>query len=266
MTTRELFEQANLDALGLLDEEERAAFERAFRAASPAVRAQIRREQLRMSDLESLLPDVDPPVGLRHKVLARWREAVLNVGSAGRISPEALGRRGSSAPIWRAACIGFATATVVISMFFVWMAQEHGRMAETVQRNTSLDDLQRAAGPELLDLLTAPQSRRLTFVAAHAESAEAGSTIRLYFDPERETAGLLCRDLPISPEGEHLTRYRLVIERPDGAFERVHEFTAQAGVFSSLVAWRPDLAGQKLAIVRPAADGSEEVMFRVRTA
>jgi len=49
MTLQEMIELAILDAMGLLDEEERLAFELAFRAAAPPVQAQVRREQTRPS-------------------------------------------------------------------------------------------------------------------------------------------------------------------------------------------------------------------------
>jgi hypothetical protein len=57
MTAYELIEMAVLDALGILDEEERASFERAFAAAAPGLQAQVRAEQARLVDLVDLLPD-----------------------------------------------------------------------------------------------------------------------------------------------------------------------------------------------------------------
>ena len=39
MNTRDLFEAAQLDALGLLDDAERDAFDAAFLAAAPAIQA-----------------------------------------------------------------------------------------------------------------------------------------------------------------------------------------------------------------------------------
>ena len=76
MTTHELLELASLDAMGLLDPEEREAFELAFRAAAPALQAQIRREQLRLSYIDGILPVVEPPPGLRARVMAKVREAI----------------------------------------------------------------------------------------------------------------------------------------------------------------------------------------------
>ncbi|QYU70067.1 hypothetical protein J4558_08100 [Leptolyngbya sp. 15MV] len=49
MPFHDLLEMAVLDTLGLLDEQEQAAFEMAFRSAPPAVQAQVRREQTRFA-------------------------------------------------------------------------------------------------------------------------------------------------------------------------------------------------------------------------
>lgn len=54
MKTQELIELAVLDAMGLLDEQEREAFDAAFDAAAPAIQAQVRREQTRLSVSEHL--------------------------------------------------------------------------------------------------------------------------------------------------------------------------------------------------------------------
>ena len=73
MSLQEMIEMAILDAMGLLDEREQSSFESAFRAASPSVQSQVRREQTRLSRIESLLPDVTPPSGLRAAVLTAVR-------------------------------------------------------------------------------------------------------------------------------------------------------------------------------------------------
>src|SRR5438105_666068 len=87
MNTHDLLEMASLDAMGLLDPEEREAFERAFRAAPPPLQAQIRREQLRFSAADDILPQVEPPLGLRARVIAAVREAMQTM--AGRRAAEA---------------------------------------------------------------------------------------------------------------------------------------------------------------------------------
>ena len=120
MKTQELLELAALDALGLLDEAERDAFDVAFRAAPPALQAQIRREQTRIAGDDSLLPKVEPPLGLKARVVAAWREAVDAVShrSPGRRFVGALTvmpSRGVS-PLWRAGAIGCAAASVVLAV------------------------------------------------------------------------------------------------------------------------------------------------------
>ena len=65
MSIQQLIELAILDAMALLDHEEQDQFDAAFRASSPAVQSQVRREQTRLAVIETLLPDVTPPAGLR---------------------------------------------------------------------------------------------------------------------------------------------------------------------------------------------------------
>ena len=75
-STRDLIELSLLDAMGLLDDEERAAFERAFAGTSPAVQSHVRREQTRLAQIDFLLPDVEAPAGLRAMVLEAVRKAM----------------------------------------------------------------------------------------------------------------------------------------------------------------------------------------------
>ncbi|MEO1130526.1 MAG: hypothetical protein AAFX05_12590, partial [Planctomycetota bacterium] len=150
MTTQELYELASLDALGLLDDDERADFERAFRAAAPEVQAQIRRQQLHAADIEDLLPRVEPPAGLRARVLEAVRQAMSVVRPAHMSHAQdsgVLAKIYTSMPLWRAACIGFATATVVLSLFFVWVAQENQRIAARWENAETLAELQQNLGP-----------------------------------------------------------------------------------------------------------------------
>ena len=65
MTLKDLLEHAHLDALGLLDERDKAAFEAALATAPAGVRAQVRSEQARWATMETLLPDAEPPAELR---------------------------------------------------------------------------------------------------------------------------------------------------------------------------------------------------------
>ncbi|MFM9956518.1 MAG: hypothetical protein ACKVZJ_00440, partial [Phycisphaerales bacterium] len=145
LTTRDLLEYASLDALGLLDEVEREEFDRAFRAASPEVQAMIRREQTRAADIDAWLPRVEPPAGLKHRVVSAWREAVAAVASD--FPPQPVGSIGPAMPqvniglrtgyIWRAACIGFATATLVLGGFFISSLQLNNDLRTQISQNTN---------------------------------------------------------------------------------------------------------------------------------
>src|SRR5882672_10291884 len=114
MNLQQMIELAVLDAMGLLDETEQGQFESAFRAAAPQVRAQVRREQTRLSVIEALLPDVEPPAGLRAAVLDAVRRQILAAGLGGRngvagVLPPMIRSRAVS-PWWRAAALGMAAA------------------------------------------------------------------------------------------------------------------------------------------------------------
>src|SRR5262249_14914584 len=128
MKTQELLELAALDALGLLDEAEREAFDRAFRAAPPALQAQIRREQTRIAGDDSLLPKVETPMGLKARVLAAWREAVAAVSNRSRTrrlvgALTLMPNRGVN-PWWRAGAIACAAASLVLAVGFFTIKHE----------------------------------------------------------------------------------------------------------------------------------------------
>lgn len=131
MSTRELFENAHMDALGLLDEQDRVAFDVAFKAASPAIRAQIRAEQARMSKLESTLPRVNPPEVLRSRVLQAVEHAITeqSLRSDGGVSDFRTNRNIS---IWRAGAVAMACAAVIMGAAFVKV------YVDNIQVNTNL--------------------------------------------------------------------------------------------------------------------------------
>jgi len=119
MKTQQLLELSALDALGLLEEHEREAFDRAFRAASPTLQSQIRREQARIANDDSLLPDVDAPIGLKAMVIARWREAV---SARRRGLPPLLPSSGVS-PLWRMGAVAAVAASIVLTVTTLQMQQ-----------------------------------------------------------------------------------------------------------------------------------------------
>ena len=256
MTTRDLLEQASLDALGLLDEQERAEFEAAFRSASPDIQSQIRREQLRFVDLDHLLPSVEAPAGLRARVVAAVREAISAVsspraqeGAIARIGPALAGRAVfNTAPVWRAACIGFATACVVLSLFFVWMARETRQISAMVNQDQVAEFLQQNAGPRAIETFLKKDLRQYSFVPAAADLSPQ-MTARLFVDPEKGEAILFCKGLP-----EVNGTYRLVVESA-GGLKEVDDFKNNGGIISIPITVDVNAMG-RISIEGPRGNGA----------
>lgn len=228
MTSRDLFEMASLDVMGLLDEQERVAFEEAFRAAPPAVQAQIRREQLRFAEVDRLLPDVEAPAGLRAKVLAAVRDAVsvLRTEPVGRIGAQpARAGFASSAPLWRAACLGFASASLVLSYTAFSLMQNNRQITDSALTLRIGDDMAKNA-PGLPEVLLSPGFSHVSFtpLAQDAGGAANRATARLLIDTTHGKAYLVCDGLQIA------AKYELVVvgsgsDRP----ERIREFEGTPG-------------------------------------
>lgn len=257
MTTRELIEMASLDALGLLENEERDAFERAFRAASPAVQRQVRREQSRLASSEALLPDVDPPSSLRDRVVLAVHDAMRGVAAReggdvlARLAPAGVAMRMNVSPLWRAACIGFATATIVLLAAGYNIQQEWSRAAHAQQDGDLAALIAQQFGSEYNDLFTSPNVKRMAFVpAADSPAASPNSSAAIYFDAETGKALLFVTRLPVFPG-----QYRLAVVDADGRVVREMEGFAYTGG----VGGRPlrNLAftpGEALAIYPPQSD------------
>lgn len=208
-STRELLELASLDVLGLLDEQEREAFEQAFRAAPPEAQAAVRREQLRLAKDEDLLPKVDMPPGLRARVMSAISEAIASVSgqeaTVGYIGPAPARSVMASATLWRAACLGFATAAVVMGGFVFQMSRVNRQIIDGVASGQVIDGI-RPLGPTFQKMLTSPSMFNAHF-APLAPDAQDNSRATIYVDRDLKEAFLLCSDLP---PGE----YRLVIDNP----------------------------------------------------
>lgn len=252
MSTRDLFELAALDVLGLLDDEERRDFENSFRAATPAVQAQVRREQLRVADLDDWLPRVDAPAGLKTRVLSEVRAAIVAVRAghardhvSSRLSPLAAALQRNVSPLWRAATVGLAASLVFVAVFFYRTLDQFNTVTRSLQSETAINDLMAAgSGAGITDVLLNPAA---SFVAFHSNEGAAGRA-RLVLDPATNAAQLIC-DLPSVKDG-----YRLVAVSDDG--QRIDQvvttFNLPAGR-QSVALNTPGLLGRKLAILPVAA-------------
>lgn len=214
-STHELLELASLDALGLLDADEREGFERAFRAAPASVQAQIRREQLRFSVSEDSLPLVEPPLGLKAKVLARVRDAMSAVGPRRNAEPAVLALR----PVagvnhwWRAGAIGALAAAIVMGFTALQIRNEYRGINEQVASNAVADHMLREYGARFDEAFFNAQTRFVTFSPSSrgSESEVAHGKATLLIDPVTRQGQLFCKDLP-AYEGQ----YEVIVLDKDG--------------------------------------------------
>lgn len=215
MNTHELLELAALDALGLLDDDERADFERGFQAAPPALQAQIRREQARMARADGLLPEIDPPASLRARVLAVVRDAIQTVGSrrsGSRFIPALLPSRGVS-PIWRAAAVGSMAAAIVFGFATLRIRTEVVNINNLISSNAQEAEWVREYGPRFRDLIDNPNTKLVQFnTSGAANPALAKGRAVILVDSSDGSGLFLSRDLPPSANG-----YALVPLGSDGS-------------------------------------------------
>ena len=271
MNTGDLFDYAVLDAFGILDEEESAAFEAAFSSASPALQAQLRAEQTRFTQYEGLLPDADASPDLRAKVLARlsaMREAEAAHRDSGRDAEvrgpvrHAPGRRmpwipGSSrvSAVWRASSIGFATAAVVLGAATVHFQGNYRDLRQRLANDELVHGFVREGGASIArGVLFDAQTQAVRFALVDgADDRYAGAQATLFVHPEWEENWFVCRSLP-SQDG---VSYQLVRLNEAGEPDEVlAELNPSGPLYSSTVR---AAAGERLAVAAVSREGGRLV-------
>ncbi len=253
MTTHELLELASLDAMGLLDPDERDAFEAAFRAAPPALQSQIRREQLRLSNLDAILPAVEPPPGLRARVLARLREAISAMTvhriSAGGIIPDIRPAYGVNR-MWRVGAIAAAAACVVLGLSVLQMRMDYTDIQNGQIGNGVTDKILQEFGVRFSQAMFDPTTRFVQFTGdtpAAGARPFAGRAL-LVIEGASRTGELFLKDLPSSG-----AEYEVVVIDEAGN-EAIADLTI-----------RPSGAGiERRQLENLALDSAREIGIRVR--
>ncbi|MEX2217525.1 MAG: hypothetical protein WD749_02095 [Phycisphaerales bacterium] len=228
MSMQELIELAILDAMGLLDEEERIAFELAFRGAAPAVQAQVRREQTRLSRIEDFLPRVDAPAGLRAAVIEAVRREIA-AGQAASMNPallvaESMVRPRTINPLWRTAALGLAAAAIVFGITtFQWQAR-YKEITDQLQANGFLEAIQKELKGDagfIQSVLFSKDTRRVVFSGENGYKGEAS----LFLNPEwKDKARFFCRSIN---SGNGKTLKLALIDQNDRIIEELATFTSQ---------------------------------------
>jgi hypothetical protein len=264
MTVQELIELSILDAMALLDEEEHVQFELALRAATPAIQAQVRREQTRLSRIESLLPDVEPPAGLRALVLEAVRAQMAMSGRehemAGIITPP-MARSRAVSPLWRAAALGLAAAAVVFGITTYQFRAEYDHLTAQIQGDQLISQLQSRFGASFVrDVLFNPDTQRV--VLRGQDSAFRGEA-SVFVNPEWKSAKFFCRALT-TPEGRN---YKLaILDDNDRVVEVLQTFTSDGGLMPLDVPLDPTRAVRLAVLGAGERPGVESVLAKAEIA
>lgn len=167
----ELIEQATLEALGMLEDSEAAAFERAFAAAPRNVQEEVRRIQAETVTGVAVLETEEPSEGLRGRVLSAVSDAVED--EARELQPIASigvrAQRGRSEVVaavrderhefrlhasrrhllvWRAASIALA-ASLLTTLFWSGMyRRENGSIQQQFDNGFALQQLEATLGSD----------------------------------------------------------------------------------------------------------------------
>lgn len=276
MNLQTLLENAHLEALGLLDEQERAAFDAAFAASPPAIQAHVRDEQARWAQLDFLLPSVEIPFDLRDRVLDRVRAEIIAAEAAaasiasgggfggiygnvygGTSDPYQMQSSKRVTPMWRAGAIGLLGVVGVLAAAFLNVLSINSQM------RTGMTDF--GAPREILSALDGQDrindvlfDARTSLTVFSTVSADFAGQASIRTNPDWSTATVNVQNLPELATGES---YRLVIvDDSDKVMTELAEFGAGKKSRTTASVSNSQLrAGTRLAII--AAKGADLTNF-----
>lgn len=247
MSVQQLIELSILDAMGLLDEDERQQFELSFRRATPAIQAHVRREQTRLSRIESLLPAVEAPAGLRALVLdavrAHMVSEVADDGVSDLVIPMTRSTRVHA--LWRAGAIGLAAASIVLGFTTFVFQSQFDSLTKLTQQGSIVDSMAREYGAAFVHDLVFDRDTQRVVLTSDRENFKGQAS--LFINPEWDNAKFFCRSLT-SPEGK---TFRLAILDEEGhVVEVLREFRSNGELMPMEVDLKPGMKGH-IAVVLP---------------
>jgi hypothetical protein len=208
---QELFEQAGLAALGLLDRDEHEAYERALRDQPAEVREQIIREQARFAESPELTARVEPDASLKDRVLDRVHAAIVQ-----RVI-HAESSEGSEKPernLWRIGSVGLLAACVALGAIAFQTYQTNSDMRRQLESNAV------ATGSINIEAMLFDKNLTRIVLSANTDAGSAGvvsgAESTLFVNEQAKEARLLYRGLP-RVEG---STYRVVVLDEQGSVTR----------------------------------------------
>lgn len=265
MNTQELIESTMLHTLGLLEDSEIAEYEAAFAAAPESVQLLVREEATRMADFGDLMPNNEPDPALRELVVSAVRAAMreqeneLRIAAgtpavAGRITHESARRaqpKLSTTPrvhrLWRASTIGFAAATIALSV--VWT--NNNQTVNQMTPDALLGQLYDTIGADILEsTLFDPTTERVSLVSSDGAS---NSVAAVWHNPDWDTARLFVKNMKASEDNP----FRLVVLDAEGNVVREVTTFASEGELDDFEVRVNLKSDRKLAIYQGMAEAIE---------
>ncbi len=241
MNTHELIESTMLHALGLLEDDERQAYEAAFDVAPVSVQRRVREEARRMADLGDLIPGVEPSNELRPMVVAAVRAAIREEENESRIANQSasaapvIGRIDSSTPapvratsqpklstsprvhrIWRALAITSIAASITMGVVMININQT----MHQAQSRALVDNLYDQIGAKYLEsTIFDANTQRVALTATNSDSKAVAA---VWYNPDWNSARLFVKNLA----SEQNKPLRLVVlDENDNIVQEIKTFT-----------------------------------------
>jgi hypothetical protein len=289
MKLQEMLEAVQLDALGMLEGEDRRAFEAAFDAADPAIQAQVRAEQERCMTWAWDASEVEPPAALRERVLGTihseiqakaagprdWHDDAtlpltesrpgLGVAAAGVIGRvDARTRTPRVSPAWRASSLGFATAAAVLLAAFFSVTRQMESLKQVANDDRALEAVSKGLGGDIaIEAIFGADTQRFTFAAVPGVATNAAATIFLL--PKNNEGRLFVKDLSL---GAGQTARVVVLDDHDQIVSEIAEFAMNQKIGTAKVDYEAS-KGRRLGIAVATAGqpaSKADVRLVVRTA
>lgn len=260
MTWQEMIENAHLDALGLLDEQERERFDSAFLKLPADLKAQLRAEQdraVRFDLSDCVDSDIELPAEMKATVLAAIKAAAGKSQTVehkgGRVLPMSKKSRSVSA-MWRASSLGLAAACVVMGGVIVQLLLSYQSLSDQSKQIAQSDEFRAQFPRKPRDIAFDTQTVHVIFKAQNGFAGEAA----VFHHPKWDEAQFQCLNFP-SHAGQ---KFKVVLLDSAGNAEKeLAVFTSDGGrTFADIKVATTQLSN--LAVVLVKDDGTQTIVMR----